>query len=466
MAPSQQKTPSSSRGAYNPLDAVVFNTPPLSSLARQQLLQKAHAAGQLTLGNARALDDHLVYAMHTDPASQRRMKMVLGKDVVDTSVACMVGHTQFHASLEEIAAFFRHETLGADVLETRQLHALVEPSPDDPLRYAGVHWTAYKMPIAVNRDFCYVESHHEFVDQSTGSAPRRGWLRMLHSIDVPGCPPLPSSLGLVRTRLFRSGHVFLEGASGLVDCYAVLAVQFHADSAAQNLQMSFMRKWVTQVMALPNQFLFRRLTNTPLLPEDAMRAKDKVKMCMVCTSRFGLFNVKHNCRVCGQVVCGSCHIQWKLHDSKVRVCLKCSDGAGGAARPSSRDSIQSQQSQGTTWTTTQSSRRHLSSRGGGGNNNVKGDMHNTTRSSISSESPSMDATCRSECSDDVVLFDPIEFEKSTRDSFSEAVVDVSSLERNKPRRASPVSLHELLQQMYDDKSAVVQGLYADLVAQK
>ncbi|CAK4651858.1 unnamed protein product [Aphanomyces euteiches] len=479
--------PPATAQARLPVAAKFFHTAPLDACAQHNLLHTAQVAGKQTLRNARSIDDHLVYAMHTDPTSQRRMKMVLGKDSQDPSLACMVGHTQFHGTIEEFAAYFRTESLGRDTLDTQKLYTLTSPSADDPLRYTGVHWTACKMPMGPSRDFCYLESHCEFVDRF-GHTDRRGWMRTLHSIDVPACPPLQASHSLIRTRMFRSGHIFLEGQTkGLLDVYAVLTVQFDAPAQHQPLQMSFMRRWVTQIMSLPNVFLHRRLAAKPLLPEDAMRSKDSVKMCMICTARFNLFNSKHNCRVCGQVVCSNCHIQWKFEPNKVRICLKCSDGASSSNRhPSDGD----RESLVSTWKSTASS---ASTRRPSGPSKTLSPA--PSRSSFSSDTHSVDLT-RSGCSEDTVLFDPNEFalpdldkqtsqrQKSPQqqpqqyDLFVDlAIFKSQDATRKTKRRETPTKyasgepngdsteLHDLLQNMYDDKCPVVQGLYRDLLSQ-
>ncbi|RQM21589.1 hypothetical protein B5M09_007113 [Aphanomyces astaci] len=368
-----------------PLPTNFFHTKALDARSQQSLLHTAQSCGAHLLRNAHAMDDHLVYAMHTDPASHRRMKMVLGKDTLDLSLTCMIGHTQFHASLEDVAAFFRSDSLGCAAndgleLDSRHLYTLAAPTKDDPLRYTGVHWTAYKMPPPSTspRDYCYLEGHSEFTDPKTS---RRGWFRVLQSVDVAACPSLLAPCGILRSHWFRSGHVFMEsGRHGLLDCYAVLAVA--PGDHNQHHGMSFMRKWITQVMAVPNAFLTRRLATAPLLPDDALRPKDSVKMCMVCTSRFNLFNSKHHCRLCGQVVCGNCHLSWKVRNTKVRMCVQCTDRGGVT---SFRDSCSM------TWTSSLDDPR----RRGGPSSNQHSSLNQ--RESFAS---SADATATSSCSDD------------------------------------------------------------------
>ncbi|RHY28664.1 hypothetical protein DYB32_005792 [Aphanomyces invadans] len=515
-----------------PLPTNFFHTKALDARTQQSLLHAAQTCGAHLVRNAYAMDDHVVYAMHTNTTSQRRMKMTLGKDTVDPTIMCMIGHTQFHATLDDISAFFRRESLSHAchdglVLDSHTLYTLATSTKDDPLRYTGVHWTAFKLPSPSNasRDFCYLE----FTDPKTS---KRGWLRVLHSVDVPACPSLLAPCGLHRSQWFRSGHVFIESGSGLVDCYAVLSLS--GDASQSSAQMSFMRKWITQVMIVPNLFLSRRLASSPLVSDDELRPKDSVKVCMVCTGRFNLFNQKHHCRLCGHVVCSSCHITWKTHKDKVRICVKCAESGGGGT--SMRESVSG------TWNSSVASR--------GGHQRPppvkeQADAH-WQRASFSSDTVSI--TTKSGWSDDVVhldclslsaastewdhpikpvanydhLFDfsvlrapstsspskivlyaeppeasrqaatssrktlynidlladvpkphgpPKPMETPPIDMASLSIVDVSVLKNShvddarRPSTDTNVALHELLEQMYDGKCAIVQSLYRDLVAQ-
>eukprot|EP01113_Clastostelium_recurvatum_P042166 TRINITY_DN6807_c0_g1_i5.p1 TRINITY_DN6807_c0_g1~~TRINITY_DN6807_c0_g1_i5.p1 ORF type:complete len:161 (-),score=14.52 TRINITY_DN6807_c0_g1_i5:41-523(-) len=58
------------------------------------------------------------------------------------------------------------------------------------------------------------------------------------------------------------------------------------------------------------------------------RDDDDVVACPLCSDEFGLFNRKHHCRGCGQVVCGTCSghkitLKSMGYRSPVRVCNEC-----------------------------------------------------------------------------------------------------------------------------------------------
>ncbi|ETV98668.1 hypothetical protein H310_08773 [Aphanomyces invadans] len=46
--------------------------------------------------------------------------------------------------------------------------------------------------------------------------------------------------------------------------------------------------------------------------------------CAACTAKFHVFNRKHHCRVCGEVICGTCSRIMAFHSShRLRVCVTC-----------------------------------------------------------------------------------------------------------------------------------------------
>ncbi|ETW03923.1 hypothetical protein H310_04341 [Aphanomyces invadans] len=495
-----------------PLPPNYFDTQALDATTHDTILHIARTCSAQLVDTVHAMDDLLVYAMHTDAASQRRMKLVLGKDGYDASLACMAGHMQFHAPLVAVASFFRAECLSRAandglVVDGQTLYTLAAPTLDAPLQYTTIKWVAHKLPSGRHRDYCYLESHRAFIDPKSS---RRGWLRVLHSLDVPACPPLPSSSGVKRSKWFRSGHVLLENAgSGLLDCYAMLTVPTDlAPTAHEHHSMSFMRSWVTQVMAVPNVLLTRRLATKSLVPTDALRPKDSVKSCMLCTARFRLFSSKHHCRACGHIVCSKCHITWTM--ATLRICLRCADsnttkscacdsflmthGRSTVAscgrhrdgelstlsnsdvlEPASCPEPMPRESSDLTKSRSSARLGALSIEPSCPRVPINYD-HVFDMSVLQQPPPTQDSAASHRIVDKPELSIPLSRSEDDRSSFSEAIVDVDALLLKSRRRAhsslelpsthadNVVALHDLLEQLYDGKSDAVQSVYRDLVA--
>ncbi|RHZ34825.1 hypothetical protein DYB37_010259 [Aphanomyces astaci] len=113
-----------------------------------------------------------------------------------------------------------------DLIDMFTIHDIVKPSLENPLHYIGVRWSAVESssPLVKNRDFCYLECQDEFVDTRTN---KQGWVRCIHSINIPSCPSLEKTLGFVRGSYYRSGFVVLEtDKPGILEITHVLQVNF------------------------------------------------------------------------------------------------------------------------------------------------------------------------------------------------------------------------------------------------
>ncbi|EQC24738.1 hypothetical protein SDRG_17370 [Saprolegnia diclina VS20] len=184
-----------------------------------------------------------------------------------------------------------------------------------------------------NRDTCFVEFHDliEVMDSSTMEL-RRGWVRTIHSIELPCCPPLK---GLVRSQLVRSGHVFLETKTpGILEHFHIIVPQVHGMLKSHILRDVAQRQ-VSRVLNLEEYFATQRFLKTLdtslLMPVTSFTQKDLVGWCAVCARKFGWFVHKKHCRKCGHVICSHCLSDWhfsiKQHVVKLRICRTCFTGA-------------------------------------------------------------------------------------------------------------------------------------------
>ncbi|TMW68003.1 hypothetical protein Poli38472_007675 [Pythium oligandrum] len=255
------------------------------------------------------------------------------------TITYLRGSTRISATIDEIADFFKldtpsklsgfTQTVGKDLLDQKTLYDLAMPTPDNPKHYVGVKWTAVESPskLARNRDLCYLECHDEFIDTNS---QKRGWVRSLHSIRLPFCPPLNRTHGLVRASLYRSGFVFIESDEpGYVDAIHTLHMDIKGN-APNWMKILVMKRRIKNISEVNRYFQMRRLCEGRLLGDLELPSKSGVSKCQLCDHKFKLFSRKTTCRKCGKIVCSACGHNFILDYAgtgakKVRICAQCVD---------------------------------------------------------------------------------------------------------------------------------------------
>ncbi|OWZ19072.1 hypothetical protein PHMEG_0006740 [Phytophthora megakarya] len=326
-----------------PLPDDFFPVPQLSNKEKKYLLGLAKHACKEVVYYSRQNDGPMKW-LHL--SSEDGVDVFQGVDNSGTgsqqdakALTYLRGSCKIHATIDEISDFFKldtseklsgfAQTVGKDLLDQKTLVTLATPTPDNPKHYVAVKWTAVESPskLARHRDFCYIECHDEFIDTNT---KRRGWVRSIHSIRLPFCPPLNRSHGLVRGSFYRSGYIFTESAEkGCVDAVHTLHVDIKGN-APNWLKIMIMKRRIKNIAQVDRHFQLQRLTQERLLGDLELPAKERVSRCELCETRFGLFHRRRLCRKCGKVVCNPCGNEFLLDyagagPKKVRICLDCSE---------------------------------------------------------------------------------------------------------------------------------------------
>ncbi|KAG6587153.1 Arrestin domain-containing protein D [Phytophthora cinnamomi] len=327
-----------------PLPDDYFSVPQLSSKENKYLLGLAKHACKEVVYYSRQ-DDGPMKWLHL--SSEDGVDVFQGVDSSSSAksqqdtkaLTYLRGSCRIRATIDEISDFFKldtvdklsgfTQTVGKDVLDQKTLLTLATPTPDNPKHYVAVKWTAVESPskLARNRDFCYIECHDEFIDTNT---KRRGWVRSIHSIRLPFCPPLSKSHGLVRGSLYRSGFIFTESAEkGCVDAVHTLHVDIKG-SAPNWMKILVMKRRIKNIAEVDRHFQLQRLAHGRLLGDLELPAKDSATRCQLCDAKFGLFHRRRRCRKCAKIVCTPCANEFLLDyagmgPKKVRICVECSE---------------------------------------------------------------------------------------------------------------------------------------------
>ncbi|KAG9403425.1 hypothetical protein AC1031_006068 [Aphanomyces cochlioides] len=252
-------------------------------------------------------------------------------------VISWLGVSEVMGTIDEVVALFRTETTEEykeyctmfmkDLLDGQVLYTLQPRTPENPRHVVAIKWFTFASPlpgIAKPRDWCFVETHHDF--ELDG---RRGWTRGFRSINLACCPDLQKSLGLVRGIHHRSGYCFLESKDrpGYLEVHQLVQVDIKGKMIESLLDKAARRRLrhSTEIDTFMRQTRLARgafLSDVDLVPTSS-RAK-----CYVCQRRFGALSKKRNCRKCGEVVCSQCSQMWQVNLGGLlvhhRVCSVCS----------------------------------------------------------------------------------------------------------------------------------------------
>ncbi|RHY88421.1 hypothetical protein DYB37_001070 [Aphanomyces astaci] len=287
----------------------ISRPPPLSSDQKATWIQIAQKACQETVQNAMTMDARPIDSVRK------------GVDATNPNLEGLTAYTQLRASLSEVAAFFDWarlsstqvkayaRVLGDAVLERQTLYRLVDRPSASTTRGGkvehsiSVEWAVLAAPLGfAARDVVYLDCQDEFIfcEEASGRQ-RRGWIRAIHSVDVPGYGDLWASHRIRRTHVFRSGHVFVESAQeqGILDYYHVLVAVAPALRMPKVVQLKMMKQHVTQMLHLEEHLMVHRMLlvldrNHPPAPSSSI--------CGLCDAKFGFFIPRHGvCRSCRQV---------------------------------------------------------------------------------------------------------------------------------------------------------------------
>ncbi|CAK4676276.1 hypothetical protein LEN26_018999 [Aphanomyces euteiches] len=233
------------------------------------------------------------------------------------NVAVYAGSMQIPGSLDEAATICEQfpSYHNFDPLETL---TLADIETDMPYHHVGIEWMSLKASgVIQNRDACLLEVR----DMFTTHDGVRGFASLTQSIDIPECPPMDASHGLIRVSVRHTGYMFTEIEPGLLDVVYSVHIDFRGTIPGW-LSRRYMKKRAAQVAALDS--CFRQL--------QAMSSKRSFvgstlsnSHCACCSKSFGTFEFKKQCSVCLDRVCKLCFTTGLVpHQNKVMaLCIRC-----------------------------------------------------------------------------------------------------------------------------------------------
>ncbi|ETV96438.1 hypothetical protein H310_10192 [Aphanomyces invadans] len=329
----------------------LFATPPLTETTVEEL--KALALSTATQVIYRSLQAGRNNASWSLTSSDNAIRIFKGQEPLGAHRGCRVlhcGQQQLRASLRDVVELLRTDTpahaaaytqrFGKDILGTTTLYMLEAPMRDTPNRWMTVKWFAYQSPlkkVVMNRDAVVLECHREFTIQG-----RRGWVRAVRSIQLPGCPNLEASCGLVRMQNYGSGHVFLESLDkpGYLDMSYVTEVDVGVGRSEWAVDAFRSRNYLVEKAIVRRcQFMLEierylkgetTISSQDIRVHDALTTKCRKALrwrCCLCDKRFGPLSKKKSCTQCHRTMCRQCDREWRVKSqSSESTCTTCALG--------------------------------------------------------------------------------------------------------------------------------------------
>lgn len=184
------------------------------------------------------------------------------------------------------------------------LLAVVEQAtPEDPLRSAELLWILTAIPMIKQRDVCYLKATGVERDRNG----TYGYM-ILHSVDVPECPPFDRSAKVIRAKMFFS-CLFREITPGYVDVVARGIFDLSGNEMLKVLLQGAAKSLLGGLLKGADCGKAKKLTllarsnggrRHAVIPKDAV--------CSVCISSQKMLQRRRlvSCQVCGVIVCSNC----------------------------------------------------------------------------------------------------------------------------------------------------------------
>ncbi|KAF0699116.1 Aste57867_10318 [Aphanomyces stellatus] len=262
---------------------------------------------------------------------------------VGKSTACLVvrGTATIRATVAEVL-----QLVGAPETPTyrncmRRLHgkpfldaiSLASIACVDPSSTCRVKWAAFK-DADTCLDYCFLEATGVAVDARTGVT--YGYC-VLHSLDRPREVPSLAALGFRRDEFRRTGVLVYPSGNNDDTVTVTLLAQGSPDKLSLEKLEGLLTQRIARVLTrLPDFVSMRRLGAIPAVDKSQWIHDTCRKFCAVCLKSFH-FARKHHCRLCGEVVCGSCAAPREVDigalgtSAMVRVCSACVSHAHAVA---------------------------------------------------------------------------------------------------------------------------------------
>ncbi|RHY27994.1 hypothetical protein DYB32_006352 [Aphanomyces invadans] len=173
---------------------------------------------------------------------------------------------------------------------------------DDKMASCRVKWAAYK-EVDTNVDYCFLE--YSGMELDVRGSPLGFCIQA--SIDRPKEVPSLAALGFRRDEYHRTGFLVYPSLENPEAVHVTAIVQGSSSdkSSLEKVESNLHHRISRVLLSLPDFVTMRRLGALPAVDRTQWIQDSSRRFCAVCLKSFH-FARKHHCRLCGEVVCGTC----------------------------------------------------------------------------------------------------------------------------------------------------------------
>ncbi|KAF0735567.1 hypothetical protein AaE_009073, partial [Aphanomyces astaci] len=339
-----------------PISPDFFHCPQLPPADLDHLTALGEQAALDLIEYTRLVGGPIDWSFH---AQDDNVKLFRGRQ---DNVPLFCAHIEIDATIDDIIPnFLTTDTVGVrasafaffpDIMDIVRLYNIALPSTNRPNHFLGINWCLLDTPfgghVVKRRDLCYLEFQDDVVIDG-----RRAWIRALVHVEVAACPDLQAKYGVVRGKMLHSGFIYMEcDRPGVLQVFELQHVQPNGairGAVGDYLVTMSAVSQCNNLNLLGHKLRAARLSRLQFLPDHAVVPPASRPTCNVCHNKFGhLRRRRHNCRRCGEVVCGRpCSSVWKLMASGLRVRVRLCYPCASVNLPENDDRIETSQSMGT-----------------------------------------------------------------------------------------------------------------------
>ncbi|ETV93948.1 hypothetical protein H310_12283 [Aphanomyces invadans] len=331
-----------------PISLDFFQCPPLPPTDIARFIALGEKAAKDLVEFTQLVGGSINWAFY---AQDDKVKLFRGRH---ENVPLFCAHTEIEATLDDIIPNFltfdtpsvraSAFTFFPDIMDIVRLYNITMPTPRRPHHYLGINWCLLATPLAgivvKRRDLCYLEYQDNLV-----VGGKRAWVRALVHVEVPACPDLQLKYGIVRGKMLHSGFIYVEcDQPGVLQVFELQHVQPNGSIRGSIGDYLVTKSAVSQcgnLNLLGQKLRAAKLSRLQFLPDHAVVSLSARSSCHVCDKKFGHLRRRHNCRRCGEVVCGRpCSTMWKLMASGIRVHVRLCCPCATLNLPESNDSVE------------------------------------------------------------------------------------------------------------------------------
>ncbi|KAG7394436.1 hypothetical protein PHYBOEH_005206 [Phytophthora boehmeriae] len=236
-----------------------------------------------------------------------------GKAAVASGNASIVANGRVKGSIEEMLYGMSATTQGdmmtglaftAPPKDCVLLGVVESATAEDPLHSAELLWVLTKIPLIKQRDVCYLKATG--VEQDRNG--RYGYM-ILHSVDLPECPPFDPATKVVRAKMFFA-CLFRERTPGQVDVVARGIFDLSGKELLKVLLKGATGSLLGGLLKGAECGKAKKLTMLARRNTERRRAAaiPKQKLCSLCIEGERLLSKLrlYKCLVCGMTICSNC----------------------------------------------------------------------------------------------------------------------------------------------------------------